>query len=83
MKYNMYAIRDVKTGFLTPTVDLNDASAARNFAHACMSKGSLFFSHPGDYELYQIATYDSDSGQIEPVLLKYIMSAVDVEHKEV
>ena len=34
MKYGIYSIRDARTGFLPPTVDQNDSSAMRNFAHA-------------------------------------------------
>ena len=44
MKYGVYSIRDARTGFLPPTVDQNDSSAMRNFAHACMQKESLLFS---------------------------------------
>lgn len=67
MKYGVYSIRDYKTGFLTPTIDVNDASARRNFEHACSNPNSLFCSHPSDYALFKIGTYDSDSGRIEPL----------------
>jgi hypothetical protein len=45
VKYGVYSIRDARTGFLPPTVDQNDSSAMRNFAHVCMQKESLLFSH--------------------------------------
>ena len=66
MKYGIYVIRDQRTSFLTPTVDMNDASALRNFEHAVQDKNSLFFSHVEDYSLYRIGTYDSDTGSIDP-----------------
>lgn len=66
MKYGIYVIRDQRTSFLTPTVDLNDASAMRNFEHAVQDKNSLFFSHIEDYSLYRIGTYDTDNGSIDP-----------------
>ena len=66
MKYGIYVIRDQRTSFLTPTVDLNDASAMRNFEHAVQDKHSLFFSHVEDYSLYRIGTYDTDTGSIDP-----------------
>ena len=64
MIYGMYAIRDTKTGFLPPQCDLNDNSAIRNFEHACTDKNSLMYTHGSDYELYKIAEYDTESGNI-------------------
>lgn len=78
MEYPIYAIRDSKVGFMTPTVDQNDASAARNFEHAVMNSASLMNSHPGDYELYRIGTYETDSGEIHPEMPVHIASAFDV-----
>lgn len=62
----VYAIRDARTGFLAPTFEVNDAVAARNFHHACMNSDSLLFSHPADYSLYRIGSFDSESGRITP-----------------
>lgn len=67
MIYGLYAIRDTKTGYLTPTVDHNDSSARRNFEHAVNQTESLFYSHPADYSLYKIGVYDTDTGRIEPI----------------
>lgn len=66
MILGVYAIRDKKTGFLSPTVDQNDASARRNFEHAMMNEQSLMFSHAEDYGLYRIAGYDSETGVLTP-----------------
>lgn len=67
IKYGMYAVRDVKTGFMAPTLDMNDEAAIRNFEHACMRADSLFFTHAADYSLYRIGTYFPEIGQIEVV----------------
>lgn len=67
MKYGVYAIRDALTGFLTPTIDINDASAMRNFEHAVTTSGTVLESHPMDYDLCCIGTFDSDTGRLEPV----------------
>lgn len=66
MMMKVFAIRDVKSGFLNPTVEMSDDIAVRNFEHAiqCTSKDSLFFTHASDYALYAIGEYDTDSGQI-------------------
>lgn len=72
MKYPVYCIRDVHTGFMTPTVDQNDASAMRNFAHAVKRPDTLFNSHPKDYSLYKIGEFDSDTGEIVGVMPELI-----------
>lgn len=64
MLYNIYSIKDEKTGFLTPTIDVNDDSALRNFQYACMNADSLFFTFPSDYSLYRLGQYESDIGHI-------------------
>ena len=74
MKYGIYAIRDSKTGFLPLNVDLNDASAMRNFEHAAMQESSLFFSHRADYDLCRLGSYDTDTGEIELFPLTVVCS---------
>lgn len=65
MIYSIYSIRDLKTGFLQPTLDINDASAIRNFEHAVLHhEDSLFFSHPEDYSLFYLGSFDSETGEI-------------------
>lgn len=67
MKLYVYSIRDVRTGFLAPSVEISDAVAKRNFEHAVMSgPASLFTSHPEDYSLWSIGAFDSDTGEIVP-----------------
>lgn len=78
MKYPIYSIRDAKVGFMTPTVDANDASAARNFEHAVLNSASLMNSHPGDYALYKIGEFDSDSGAVTGCMPEHVIDAVGV-----
>lgn len=69
MILGMYSIRDFKSGFLSPTVEVNDMVARRNFEHAVLnSDQSLFFSHPEDYALFKIGEMDTDMGVISPVV---------------
>lgn len=65
MKFGMYSIKDAKTGFMTPTVDANDASALRNFEHAVNQPDSLLNSHPNDFTLCKLASFDTDAGVCE------------------
>lgn len=80
MKFGVYSIRDFKSGFLAPTVEVNDAVAQRNFEHAVLnSEQSLFFSHPEDYALYKIGELDSDKGQLFPMVpIQEVITAAQV-----
>lgn len=78
MKYPMYSIRDSKVGFMTPTIDQNDASAARNFEHAVHNVASLMNSHPADYALYRIGEFDTEFGAVTGCLPEHVIDAVGV-----
>lgn len=67
MIYGVYAIRDVRTGFLQPSFDVNDQAAMRNFSHAVVNSPDLLSSFSADFSLYKIAEYDTDSGRISPL----------------
>ena len=64
MIYGVYAIKDAKTSFMPCNVDYNDASAIRNFEHAVMAPDSLMCSHPADYTLYRLGSYNTETGLI-------------------
>lgn len=65
MIYSVYCVRDSLSGFLTPTFDLNDASAMRNFQMACSaSQPSIMSFRPEDFSLYHLAVFDTVSGQL-------------------
>ena len=74
MKYNVYCIRDDKTGFLTPTVDTNHFTAARNFANAIMQGQGVLFTHADDFRLYCIDEFDTESGQLTPAAVQELLS---------
>ncbi|UPW41649.1 nonstructural protein [Peromfec virus RodF8_30] len=67
MSYGLYAIRDVKTGFMTPTIEASDDAAARNFTHSIVNSDTILFSFAQDFSLYRIGTYDSDSALVTPL----------------
>ena len=78
MKYPIYSIRAATVGFMTPPIDQNDAAAARNFEHAILNAASLMNSHPGDYALYRIGEFDTESGAITGCMAEHVMDAVGV-----
>ena len=83
MMYKIFCIRDVHTGFLSPTVDQNDPSAVRNFHYAVNRVESLMGSSPKDYDLYEIGSFDSETGEIIPTTPpRFVVSAVSVKDGE-
>ena len=66
MTYGIYVIREAKTTFMLPTVDFNNASAMRNFEHAVRHPDSLMKSHPNDFGLYRVGSFDNETGEIMP-----------------
>lgn len=86
MIYGVYSIRDIKTGFMSPTIEQNDDSAARNFYHAVANSEGILFTFASDFSLYHIANFDSDTGVIDPgippVLVAEGVNAMRVLGKE-
>lgn len=78
MKYPIFSMRDVKVGFMTPTIDANVPSAIRNFEHAVSASGSVMNTHPKDFQLYRVGEFDSETGEITPCMVEHIADAVDV-----
>lgn len=75
---NLYCVRDAKTGFMTPTLDLSDASAMRNFAHAIVSSPSVLTSFTQDFDLYCLGSFDSDSGVVSSLVPpRHVISGMD------
>lgn len=67
MLTGLYAIKDAKSTFMPCTVDVNDATAIRNFEHAVRQPDSILASHPNDFALFKVGEYDNESGVISPV----------------
>lgn len=65
MEYELYCIYDAATNkYGIPMAQQNDAEAMRSFAHECMKSDSIWNSHPQDFVLYRIGTYDINYGII-------------------
>lgn len=78
MKFGLYAIRDVHTGFMSPVPETNDNVAIRNFSHAVMNDKSVMNSHPEHFSLYKIGEFESETGVITPVLAEHKFDATEV-----
>ena len=59
---SLYAIKDVKSGFCDPCVQVNDAVAARSFERQ-VPRLSLDLGIPlSDFQLWRVGQFDMDSG---------------------
>lgn len=64
MILTFYAIRDQLSGFMTPTLESNDAVAMRNFFMALDAPEfqSVIAYRPENFSLYKVAEFDTFSG---------------------
>ena len=68
MILGLYAIKDAKSSFMPCTVDVNDATAIRNFEHAVRQQDSILASHPNDFALFKVGEFDNESGHVCPLI---------------
>lgn len=77
-----YSIRDVHSGFSTPTFEYNDQIAIRAFEHAVQTSASVLKSHKSDFSLYLVGSFDTDTGVVRPRSsseLQLLLDGADVE----
>lgn len=77
MTYNIYSIRDNKTAFMAPQLDINHKSAVRNFdlTLATVSGDSIMGYAPEDFDLYFIGSFDTESGIVSPLSVPELISS--------
>lgn len=83
MKSRIYGFHDVKAQtYIGDTTALlvfkHDAVAMRTFTDLAMQKGSVFQSHPADYELHCIGEFDTETGSITPFVPMRVATALEV-----
>lgn len=69
MIYNVYALRDqAAQAFLAPVLNTTDQAAIRDLANMVSQHDNSNISFaPKDFDLYQIGTFDTDSGLVVAV----------------
>lgn len=78
MKFGVYSIRDLRTGFMAPTLDQSDAVAHRNFSNAIQRSDGVLFTHAEDFQLMCIGEFESDSGEITPCVPRLVVDGSSV-----
>lgn len=64
MILGIYVMRDQRTSYMTPSFDMTDQAAIRNFEAAMSRTESLLHTHPQDFSLYKIGEYDTLTAMI-------------------
>lgn len=66
MIYPIFCMKDELVGFMTPTLDQNEASALRNFRHAIASTDGVLHTHPDNFSLWFLGTFNNETGELLP-----------------
>lgn len=76
MIVQFYAVQDKKVGAFMPVFQMRSrGEAIRSFLDALDDEKSMLFKHAEDYELFQVATFDDNTGAVVAVL-EPVMSGV-------
>ena len=63
------AVYDQKVGAFAPLMCVRSkAEAVRAFLDACGDPAVSISKHPADYQLYQVGSYEDQTGVIEPTI---------------
>ena len=76
MKTGIYAFKDTKIGFMQPFLQQNQSVAIRTLRMAVNDEHSQIKGMAEDIQLYQLGTYDDETGEFVPIV-KFIASAID------
>lgn len=83
MKFYFYSMRDHKVGFMSPTLDINDATAYRNFAKAVSAPDGIIGFAPQDFDLFCIGEFDSETGYITAYdTIRLVCDAASIARKD-
>lgn len=68
MVHKLYALKDTKSSFFNlPWSYMSEPEAVRNMHRLVNDPQTMVHAYPEDYDLYEIGTYDQQTGQICPL----------------
>ena len=74
----MFTVKDVKTKlFAAPFFQKNAATAIRSFSTACEDTNTDLNKYPEDFSLYEVGSFDPETGQIHSEIPNQIANASD------
>lgn len=76
MTYDLFSVRDSKTDFFPPQMHASVGDAKRSLAMTVNTPGNMVSFSSKDFDLFRVATFDSQSGEVTPVFpAEFICSA--------
>uniref|UniRef100_A0AAU8B116 Nonstructural protein n=1 Tax=Dulem virus 133 TaxID=3145610 RepID=A0AAU8B116_9VIRU len=79
MIYNVYAIEDLKTTYLSPALAASHAAAIRDFKLTYAQPGTPLHDFPEDFRLVLLGTYDNTTGELTPCDLEVIFDGKNLK----
>jgi len=71
MKYVMFSIRDNKAAvFMPPFHSHNRGTAIRSIQQNMLDENSSLAAYPEDFDLFEIGTFDDETGSLEVGLIE-------------
>lgn len=80
---NLYAIKDVKSGFSDPCTQVNDAVAARSFERTIPHLSDDLGIPTSDFQLWRVGQFDVDSGMLIPCTPELLLDGATFFRKDV
>ena len=83
MVFGIFAVRDVKAAvFHQPFIAPTRAAAVRGFSDAANDRNHEFAKHPEDYHLYEVGSYDDQTGLVSGVSpISLVAMASDLQQR--
>lgn len=81
MKKILFAIKDTKSEFMHVATAVNENIAKRQYKMLIDDKESEIGAFPSDFELWQVGTYETSTGEIKPNL-KLLATAATINLKK-
>lgn len=78
ISFYVFAIRDQKTdSFMTPFFQTHKPAALRMFSDLVNDPNAPISKHPDDYSLHCLGTFDTGSGNLNPIAVEHLAYATD------
>ena len=76
MIYDVFSVRDSKTDFFPPQMHASVGDAKRSLAMTVNTPGNMVSFSPKDFDLFRVATFNSQTGEVAPVFpAEFVCSA--------
>lgn len=77
----LFAIRDVKVErFFPPFVQQTQLEAQRTFLDMCRDERTPLSKHPEDYTLYEIGTFNAESGELVSIIAHVVLIGSEAQN---